>query len=125
MSAKNALGKFQIAVGSTTASHGNYIVDENHISIHSSYNSDYSENDEDKFIMDNIYKKSKSNGFVLDSIMVTAVHGGRGHGVKARHLSKTWHIDENIAKIILDVELSGVLRKIILNSRVIMGSMTG
>ena len=74
MSTKNALGKFQIAVRSTTSTNGKCIVGEDNISTDSSDNSNYSDNDEDSFIMDNIYLKSISDTFHLDSIMVSIVH---------------------------------------------------
>ena len=54
-SAENSRGKFQVAGGSTTATRDNYIIDDDNISIDSSNNSDYSDNDEDEFIIDDIY----------------------------------------------------------------------
>ena len=58
MSDKCALGKFQIAVGSTTSIDSRYIVDDNKISVYSSNNSDYSDNDEDGFIINDMFEKS-------------------------------------------------------------------
>ena len=46
MSAKCALDKLQMVVDSTTATHGKYNIDDDDISIHSSNNSDYSDNDD-------------------------------------------------------------------------------
>ena len=40
---------------------------------------------------------------ILDSIIASAVYGGRKKYIKASHLSKIWHIDKNIAKCTLDI----------------------
>ena len=111
MSEKCALGKFQMAVGSPTATHGKYIIDDDDISIHLSNNSDYSDNDDEEFILDDIFKRSKENTFDLDSIMVTAVYGGRNHSVKASHLAKIWRINENVAKHTLGITTQRSIRK--------------
>ena len=111
MSVNNALGKFQITVGSTTATNGKYIVDDNNISVSSSNNTNYYDNDEDEFIIDSVYYKLVNKAFDLDSIMVNTVYGEPNQGVKASHLSKIWRIDENIAKHTLDITTQRSVRK--------------
>ena len=48
-----------MTVGSTTANHDKYIIDGEKISIHSLNNSNYSDNDDERFILDDIFKKYK------------------------------------------------------------------
>ena len=74
MIVNNALDKFQVDVGSTTATNGKYIVNDINISINSSNNSDFYDNSDDGFIIDNIYLKSINNTIDLDNIMVSDVH---------------------------------------------------
>ena len=83
----NSLGKFQMDVGSTTVNNGKYIFVDGKTSLDESYNSDYSDNDDEGFIIDYVYQKSSNNEFDLDSIMVSAIHSGCNQGVKTKHLS--------------------------------------
>ena len=56
----NNLGKFQIAVGSTTGTKGSIIINDD--DVHQSSNSsDYSDNDNDNVIFDDLYLKSNTN----------------------------------------------------------------
>ena len=55
LSAKCALGRFQMDVGSTIATHGKCIIDDDDISIHLSNNSNYSDNDDEELILDDIF----------------------------------------------------------------------
>ena len=111
MGAKCVLGKFQMALSSTISSDGKYIVDDNKISIDLSNNSDYSNNDDEGFIIGDIFKKSKDSAFDLDSIMVSTVHEGHIHGIKVTHLSKIWHIAEDTAKRTLEITTQRSIRK--------------
>ena len=58
LNARNELGKFQIAVGSTHGSKGNVIMD-NDITAATAESSDYSDNDDEIFIIDDIYIASQ------------------------------------------------------------------
>ena len=69
MITKNSLVKSQISGGSTTATYGKFIVDDDDVSISSS-NSSNSDNDKDKFIIDGIYHKWTTNTFDLDTSML-------------------------------------------------------
>ena len=80
----NALDTFQMVADSTTATSRRYIVDEGSISTDKPDHIDYSDNDKEGFIIDDVYHKSSNNELDLDDIMVSAVHGGRNQGEKGK-----------------------------------------
>ena len=110
LNTRNSLGKFQMAIGSTIGTRGNTIMNEDDVE-QSSDSSDYSDNDDDKVIFDDLYLKSKKNEFDPDTIMVSAAHGGTSQGVKASHLSKIWRIDADTAKKTIDITTQKSIRK--------------
>ena len=58
---------------------------------------------DEEILLDKIFKQSNDGTFDVDDIMISAVHAGRHHGVKAKHLAKLWRIDEPTAKKTLDI----------------------
>ena len=81
-------------------------------------NSNYSDNYDEGFILDDIFKRLKENTFDLDSIMVIVVHGGHSHGAEASHLQKYGVSTKMWQNARWKLQPSRVLGKIILNSRV-------
>ncbi len=107
------IGKFKVAIGSTDALKGEYLVETVDEDSDSDSDDDEAqapdEKNEDQ-ALDDIFDSVTKGEIDLDEIMVSAAHAGISKGVDPTHLSKIWRIDLKTAERTLEVVTQGSKR---------------
>jgi hypothetical protein len=96
------LGKFQASIGSTNATSGDYLVEDDETqATEPSTDDDTSTGSED--LLDELYEESLQGEIDLDEIMISAAHAGQTTGLTAANLAKTWRINLESAERTIDI----------------------
>jgi hypothetical protein len=104
MEDKCNLGKFQIAIGSTTCSDQTFLAED--IQPRDDMVCDeFSQIEEldEPTLLNMLHSESNTGEFDLDDIMVSAVQEGPCKGVDKAHLAKIWRINEDTAQKTIDI----------------------
>ena len=105
LAARAKLGKFKASIGSTNASGGEHLTDDDSATqpLTDDDTSDSDSDEDDDQALDQTHDSVTKGEIDLDERMISATHATKSKGVDPAHLSKVWRIDLNTAERTLEV----------------------
>ncbi len=105
LAARAKLEKFKASIGSTNASGGEYLTDDDSATqpLTDDNTSDSDSDEDDDQALDQTHDSVTKGEIDLDERMISATHATKSKGVDPAHLSKVWRIDLKTAERTLEV----------------------